>query len=421
MMAEEQNAHRNYAALLGQGVATSAASELTSVRLVLPFLYASVGAPVLFAGMLVPFSTVAKRVVQVLVAPLVSAARSRKRLIALAAIAMAVAVAFVSLTFDVVSVFWVVPIFLFAALVIGAANGLSSLAFQDLIGRILSDKHRHVLLFTQSSVAGLIVVIVVLGSELLLQPGTSRAAHQELIWLGISLFVLAALLVMAVREPREPQPEGDRGADGHHGRQSVALRQSFRIALALPWFGKFLIARTLYLSIELAIPFFSIHAASFHGNSISGLNAFVIAANVGLMAGGVLWGAVGKGSVDRILILAAGITCAGGLLAMAIELGFASQGIFLYAIVFVLVSLGAQGVKNGRTLYLINMASDEERPFCIAVANTTVGTVAIVFGALLGALASFKGVGWPIGALVVLNVLAVLYTLKLPHEPARPA
>jgi len=418
-MSEDQDVHRNYAVLLGQGVANSAADELTSVKLVLPFLYTSVGGPIIFAGMLVPVATMAKRAVQVLVAPRVTAASSRKRLMVLAAIAIALAVALISLTFNVVAVFWLVPLFLVAALIIGAGNGLSSLAFQDLIGRILSRERRSRLLFTQSSLAGLIVVIVAVGAQLLLQPGTSLAAHQELIWLGIGLFVLSALLIMAIREPAAPQPRADSREAGDRSEESGAVKHSFRTVLALPWFGKFLIARTLYLSIELAIPFFSIHAAMFHGNSISGLNAFVIAANVGLMAGGFLWAKISKGSVEHVLILAAGITGIGGLLAMAIEIGFASQGIFLYAMVFVLVSIGAQGIKSGRTLYLIGNTTDDERPFCIAVANGVIGVIGIVFGALLGALASFKGVAWPISTLVVLNFLAAVYTFKLRDHPVK--
>ncbi len=411
-MTEDPDARRNFAVLLGQGVAGGAANELTSVQLVLPFLYTTAGAPVFFAGLLVPVSTVAKRIVQILAAPLVSAARSNKRLIALATLPVALAIVLISLTFDVVGAYWLVPIFLFTAVVIGGANGLGGLAFQDLIGRILTDERRRLLLFTQSSLAGLFVVIVAFGSQMIFWPGTSRVAHQELIWLGIGLFVLSALLIMAVREPTKRPPSGAR--EGAQGRgQIAALRDSFRIAFALPWFGQFLVARTLYLSVELAIPFFSIHAASFHGNSISGLNAFVIAASIGLMIGGLLWARIGKRSVDRILLLAAGLTCVGGLLAMAIELRLVPQNIFCYAIVFVLVSLGAQGTKNGRTLYLLGMTTDEERPFCIAVANVTIGIVAIAFGALLGALASLKGVSWVILALIVLNIFAAVYTLRL--------
>jgi len=411
-MTEDKDARRNFAVLLGQGVSGGAAVELTSVQLVLPFLYTTAGAPVFFAGLLVPVSTVAKRIAQILAAPLVSAARSNKRLIALTTLLLALAIVLISLTFDVVGAYWLVPIFLFATLVIGAANGLSGLAFQDLIGRILTDERRRKLLFTQSSLAGLFVVIVAFGSQLIFQPGTSRVAHQELIWLGIGLFVLSALLIMLVREPAKRSPSGARVEAQERG-QIVALRDSFRIAFALPWFGRFLVARTLYLSVELAIPFFSIHAASFHGNSISGLNAFVIAASIGLMIGGFMWPRIGKRSVGRIMTLAAALTCIGGLMAIAIELRLISQSILCYAIVFVLVSLGAQGVKNGRTLYLLGMTTDEERPFCIAVANVTIGMVAIAFGALLGALASLKGVSWVILALIVLNILAAIYTLRL--------
>jgi len=418
-MKKDKDARRNLAVLLGQGVSGSAANELTSVQLVLPFLYTTAGAPIFFAGLLVPVSTVAKRIAQILAAQLVSAARANKWLIALAILVAALAIVLISVTFNIVGAYWLVPIFLFAALLIGAASGLSGLAFQDLIGRLLSDERRRKLLFTQSSLAGLFVVVVAFGSQLIFQPGTSLAAHQELIWLGIGLFVLSALLIMLVREPVKP-PRGPRDEARERG-QLGALRDSFRIAFALPWFKRFLVARTLYLSIELAIPFFSIHAASFHGDSISGLNAFVIAGSVGLVIGGFLWPRIGKRSVARIMTLAAGLTCIGGLMAIAIELRLISQSILCYAIVFVLVSLGAQGVKNGRTLYLLGMTTDEERPFCIAVANVTIGMVAIIFGALLGALASLKGVAWVILALVALNVLAAIYTLRLRNVATRSA
>lgn len=76
------------------------------------------------------------------------------------------------------------------------------------------------------------------------------------------------------------------------------------------------------------------------------------------MAGGFM-PRIGKRSVYRLLDLAAGLTCVGGLMAIAIEFSLISQSILCHAIVFALVSLGAQGVKNGRTLYLLGMTTDE--------------------------------------------------------------
>lgn len=409
-----EDARRNNAVLLAQGVGNNAAIELTSVKLVLPFLYTTVGAPVFFAGLLVPLETVAKRLAQVVAAPRIGAMRATKPAIALAALVMAAAIVLISLTYNAAGPAAVVPIFLGVAAAMGAAAGLGGLAFQDLIGRVLSPARRHRLLFVQSALAGLFVVIVAYGSQYLFRPGTSLAAHQELIWLGIFLFVLAAVLTMFVREPPKHASESLRPGDEHGSLAS--LQKSFGIAFALPWFKRFLMARGLYLSIELAIPFFSIHAATYHGDSISGLNAFVVASSLGVMAGGFLWSRIG--SVALIMVLASGLAALAGIVALGIELGLMPPTIFCYTLVFASIALAAQGVKNGRTLYLIGKTTEDERPFCIAVANVTTGAVAIVVGAGLGALAGLQGVAWPIAVLIVLNLAAAAYTFRLPKPDA---
>ena len=403
---------RNEAVLFSQGVSGGVANELTSVGLVLPFLYTTIGAPIFFAGLLVPLNTLAKRISQIFAARLVGTARANAPIIALATLTMAASIVLIGLTFSAISPWWAVPIFLTVAAVLGAAAGVNGLAFQDLIGRALPKERRSRLLFIQSSIAGIIVVLVAYGAQQVLQPSTSLAAHQELIWLGVGLYVLAAVVVLAVREPPKTSMAVDTGSGG----MVSELAGNFRIAFALPWFGKFLVARALYLSIELAIPFFSIHTATFHGDSISGLNTLVIAANIGIFLGGFLWARIGRHSVERIMVLASFLACGAGLMALGIEFGAVPPTLFCYALVFVAIALGAQGVKNGRTLYLLGRAKEHERPYCIAVANVTTGVVAVALGALLGALAGLKGVAWPIGALIVLNIAAAVYTLRLPKE-----
>lgn len=403
---------RNEAVLLGQGVSGGVANELTSVGLVLPFLYTTIGAPIFFAGLLVPLNTLAKRISQIFAARFVGTAHSNTPIIALATLTMAASIVLIGLTFSAISPWWAVPIFLAVSAILGAAAGVNGLAFQDLIGRALPKERRSRLLFIQSSIAGIIVVLVAYGAQQVLQPSTSLAAHQELIWLGVGLYVLAAVVVLAVREPPKTSMAVDTGSGG----MVSELAGNFRIAFALPWFGKFLVARALYLSIELAIPFFSIHAATFHGDSISGLNTLVIAANIGIFLGGFLWARIGRHSVERIMVLASFLACGAGLMALGIEFGAVPPTLFCYALVFVAIALGAQGVKNGRTLYLLGRAKEHERPYCIAVANVTTGVVAVALGALLGALAGLKGVAWPIGALMVLNIAAAIYTLRLPKD-----
>jgi MFS family permease len=178
---------RNEAVLLGQGVSGGVATELTSVGLVLPFLYTTIGAPIVFAGLLVPLNTLSKRISQIFTARFVGTARSNARIIALATLTMAAAIVLISLTFGAIKPLWAVPVFLIVSAVLGAAAGVNGLAFQDLIGRALPKQRRSRLLFVQSGIAGVFVVIVAYGAQEMLRPGTSLAAHQELIWLGIGL------------------------------------------------------------------------------------------------------------------------------------------------------------------------------------------------------------------------------------------
>lgn len=419
----ESGEGRNYRILLGHGAANGAGYELTSEKLVLPFLYTAVGAPVFFAGLLVPIAAVAKLAVQIVAAPVISAARSNKKFIALAAVATAMALVVISLTVNAVPVDWLVPVFLLVSMTIGAAGGFYSLAFNDMLGRVLPQSRRSRLLFTQSGLAGVFAVAVALGSQFILPPGTSLAAHQELLWLGIVLILVSAGLVATVREPekvRAPEPEPEYTSAARKGR-IAELGHGFRVAFALPWFKHFVIARSLFLSIELAMPFFSIHAATFHGNSVTGLSTFVIASSAGLVVGGIVWPRIGARSIRLLLTLAAGAAALGGVLALTIEFTPALQSAQVYAIVFVLVGLGAQGILNGRTLYLVSVTRDIERPFCIASSSVITGVVAVGLGGVAGAFAQLQGVGWPIGIMIVLNIAAMIYTTKLRDIRPTPA
>lgn len=413
MTPDNRSEHWNYGILLCQGTSNSAGYRLTSERLVLPFLYSTLGAPIFFAGLLLPIATVSKLVIQIFAAPVIRAARRNKWFIAISALIWALSLVLVTTVVGGVATRWVIPVFVLVSVVLGAARGLNSLATQNLVGQILPHHQRRKLLFTQASLSGLFAMAVALASQFVLPPQTSNAAHLELIWLGIGLIVLSALMAIAIREPAHGAGPVGNGSKIRTQRPIGDLRKSFQVAFTLPWFRQFLIARALFLSIELGTPFFAVHAASFHASNPAGLSTFVIASSLGLVVGGIMWPRIFKESMRFILVIGAGIACLGGLLAMTIELGISPQGIYVYAVVFVLISLGSQAISNGRTLYLMNVTTDEQRPICIAVANVTIGFASIAFGAGLGALAGYRGVAWPIFVLIILNLAAALFALRL--------
>jgi hypothetical protein len=421
MMAESGTERWNYRVLLGQGIASNVGYELTSDRLVLPFLYAAAGAPVFFAGLLVPMVTVARLVAQIIIAPIIHAARSNKWFMAVATITTALALILVSATVNSGSPGLVVVVFLFVAAVLGASAGVASLAFRDMLGRVLPMRQRTRLLFAQSGLAGIVTVAVAFGAQKIEPRATSLAAHQELIWLGIAVTVIAAIVTCVVREPAKVRAMNDEHALRIHKGHIENLRASFRIAFRLSWFPRFLVARALFLSIELAMPFYSVHAAQFHGNNSSGLSTFIIASSVGLLLGGFIWPRVGKDSIRLVLAAAAGATCIGGVLALAIENQPILQTPLIYAVVFTLVAFGAQGIVNGRTVYLIGRTSDDERPFCLAVANLVISFAAIGLGVIAGTLAQLDGIVFPLFVIIGLNIVAVLYTLTMLEDVHPPA
>jgi len=67
----------------------------------------------------------------------------------------------------------------------------------------------------------------------------------------------------------------------------------------------------------------------------------------------------------------------------------------------------------GRKTYLIDRVDEKARPTYVAFANSTIGLVALVFGAL-GMIAHIFGVAGPIGTLVLLAVVGGLLAYSLP-------
>jgi hypothetical protein len=418
-MSEHSHRRWNYSVLLVQGIANNSGYRLTSEKLVLPFLYSTLGAPIFFAGLLVPIAAVSKLVIQILAASVIRSAEKNKWFIAASAVVWALALTVITTTVNGVAVGLVIPIFAIVSVVLGAVLGVSSLTVQNLVGKIFDHRVRSRLMFTQSSLAGLLAVVIMLGSLFILPPLTSNAAHQELIWLGIALTLISAVLCIIIREPADPPTAENQRKIGEFKNPFRDLRSNFKITFALPWFRRFLIARSLILSVELSMPFFAIHAASFHADSTNGLTWFVIASSLGLVVGGVVWPRISRDSVHVLLVLGTCIACLGGVLALAIELQITPPSIFVYALVFVLISLGSQATRNGRKLYLLNVTTKEQRPICIAMSNVVIGGMSIAFGAILGALAGFQGVAWPIVVLVVLNVATgiFVFSLKDAHGP----
>jgi len=422
----DKNSYWNFAVLMGQGVLINARYQVVSANLVLPFLYVAIGAPVFFAGLILPIAQVSNFISQLMVAPLLKERSLRKWYIALALILMATALAVMALAARNRMSEGLAAMFLLIAAALGISRGLSSLAFQDLVGRMLPRQRRGPLLFAQSALAGLFAIVIALLSQVFITQPDSLSAHLELVWAGIALIALALIAVLCLRET----PVAAAAADGPrrpmervaHGGGWRAFSGQLTEALSTAWFRRFLVVRVLFISVELAMPFYAMHAAALHADKHLSLSSFVIASSVGLIAGGVVWKRVGRASIPAVMVMASLAGCMAGALAIVMELTPDARSVVLHSGVFFLSAVAAQGARIGRRLYLVNATTDAERPRFIAVGNAICGVFGGIMAFALGAIAHFQHVSWPIWCLVALNLAAGLFTMRLlPRTTNLPA
>ena len=383
----------------------------------------ALGAPVIFAGLILPVVQVSNLISQLTSAPILGGRILRKWYIVLAVITSAAAFSIVGIASYDARAEWLAALFLLAAAVIGICQGISTLAFQDLIGRILPRQRRTSLLFTQVALAGLFTVLIAFGSQRFIEHADSLSEHLELLWAGIAVTVLAGIFAGFIRETPPPAGSaGDRRTNATGAGHGLIKDFAGQIAAAvkIPWFRRFLVARTLFLSIEMAMPFYALHAATHHAGNHRSLSTFVIASSLGLVVGGLLWQRVAQFSNAAVMVFACLVACAAGGLAIAIDMVPELRDPWLHGGVFLLIATANEGTRNARKLYLVSVAPDEERPYYVALSNVLIGAVGAVVSFGFGVLAHVQNIIWPIWIIVGLNVVAGLYTRQL-AESRTPA
>jgi len=282
---------------------------------------------------------------------------------------------------------------------------------------MLRPESQTTMFFGQTALAGSLAIGFALFGEYFINSGSAVGEHIELICYGIGVTLLAAVVIAIVREPvrlivrDETAPRQSRLA---------WLREQFVTAFEQRWLRRFLVARMLFLSVELAIPFFAIHAAALYPNNRSSLNVFVIACGGGLALGGIIWPRLGEKSLRLVMVLSSITTSAAGLLAILIATMPGWQSPFTHAAVFVLAGIGLEGIINARAVYIVARTSDDERPACITVASVLTGLVGVLVAIAFSTLAHLSGAVWPVWVIVGLNIVAALFAMRLsdvrPHE-----
>ncbi|MEM1005699.1 MAG: MFS transporter [Pseudomonadota bacterium] len=404
---------RNYQLIFWSGAMATIGGQLVNPRLVLPFLYLALGAPTFIAGLLLPFVTGARLIAEIFVSPLINRVTRAKLAVYIPNILTGAILAVVALFATDLPQVMVVLLFLLTAMIMGLCQGITSLGTSQIYGVSVPGHKRNRMVFAQATISGVLAIIVVWFTKDLLVSDQPMQRHIVVMWCGVAAMFAAGISFAGVRifEDEVPVPAEPRKKT----KPLVELTKGFKTGMAYPWYRKFLVARMLFISVELAMPFYTIHAATYHVGTKHSLSYFVIGASAGVVIGSILWGWLsGRISVKPVMWLGCLISALSATLALVFTLLGYAQNVWLFAAAILLLSLGGNGVLLGRYLYIIEMTNEKERPYLVALGDVTAGLVGIAFATVLGAVAHLQDPVTPIIALAVLNVIAMIYAFGLP-------
>lgn len=403
-------AARAYRLNVASGACTKLAEQLAGPELVLPWLLGAIGAPAGLVALLVPAKQAGSLVPQLAVSGRIRRLARRKWAWVSAAAAQAlllVAMIPAAALLPTAAAGWALIALL---LLFSAASGCGSVAFQDVTGKTVPGGARGRMLAARAAIGGALTLAA--GAAMRATLGETVEVLPLLVLIGAAalLWSVSAALFAAIPEPASA-PGEVRDALAEWRRGVAALRR-------YPGFRRFLTARALLLTVEVAMPFYALHAHGLLGGGAADLGYFVLAVGLAGVVASPFWGRLADGSARRVMIVSALLGAASAVLALALPrllhgdaLGWAYGGVFL------VLGIALAGVRLGRKTYLVDGAPADERALFAAFSNTLVGLLSLVTAAL-GLLVEAGGVEIGIVALGVAGVSAAWASLAMP-EAAR--
>jgi len=358
--------------------ATKLADGLINPKLALAWLLGALGAPAWALGLLVPIREAGALAPQLPLAPMVAAARLRKRLWALASAAQGLAalgIAGAALTLDGAAAVWAI---MGCLAVLSLARALGSLSHKDALARTVEKGARGAALGLAATLgaagAALFAAALTLGW---IAPTVAVVAAA--VALAGALWLAAAALFLTLHEtPQNGEGSGD-GARIGHGALLAALRDDAQLR-------RFIVVRALLTGTALAPPYLVMLSGS-----LAALGPLLLASAAASVASGYVWGRLSDRSSRRALIATGALgaaVCGAAALSGALTGGLG--GAFGAAAAVFALQVAHEGVRGARKVHLTDMSADGDRALNTALSNTAIGLVLLAGGAM-GAVATAFG------------------------------
>ena len=381
---EARNARRHVAALS----LSKLSDGLVDPKLVLSWLLGTMGVPAAFIGMLVPIREAGALLPQIVLGGWLTRLRQRRWVWVTGSAVQGAAAIGIALT-----ALWtggVLAGMLVCALLAGlaVARAACSVSYKDILGKTVGQSRRGAVTGLAGSVSAAAVVIF----AALMLTGVLKSQDALIAAIAVAgLAWLVAAMVLAGLREQDSTPDDASPVETYR----EILRRDANLR-------RFILVRGLLVSTALAPPYMVLLTAQ-EGGALGTLGAMLLASSVAAFVSSYVWGRLADRDSARVLALAGGFAGMAMLAAMAAQvIGLAQGPGVIPAILFVLM-LAYHGVRQARSVYLVDISDPELRAQNAAIANIAIGGILLLAGVIGGGL-SFIG---PLGALAGFAAMAL--------------
>lgn len=374
----ERLAPMNFFHLLLARTASKIGDRLASTKTTLAWLLQTLGAPAIFAGLIVTVRESGSLLPQILLSNFIKRLGLRKWAWSIGALIQGIAIAMcaiIALTLKGVSAGIAI---LMAIVLFSLARGISSVSAKDVLGKTIPKSKRGQLTGWATSASGLVVIVTT--SLFFFRSSSNSPVLLYAAYLGTAatLWFVAAIINALVVEEKSEIKKGQHLMTG--------LKSQFELIRKEAHFRNFLIVRTLAVGSGLSSPYLITLAHEKLGGSSLWLGIFIIIEGLAATISSPLWGKWADHS-SRTVLCASMAALASLLLLVVIhavtEL-FSEYSWLIFPLTFFFLGVAHAGVRVGRKTYIVNMAEGNRRTDYVSIANTLIGVLLLIAGLLAG-------------------------------------
>jgi hypothetical protein len=399
---------RNFFLHLTAALGNKLADELSSARLVLPWLLGVIGAPPWMVGLLVPIRESGALLPQLFVAGFIRLKPQRKWVWVIGACLQAAAAAILALLALVGQGSFGGVLLLATLVTLALARGLSSIATKDVLGKTIAKRRRGNLMGWSGSVAGA-ATLAAGGTLMLFEDRPGELALAVLLGTAALGWALNALCAASISEEPGAVEGGENAWD--------SIKLGLRLLREDRVFLHFNLSRSLLLASALALPYVALLGQQQSGAELGGLGVLIVVSGLAGMVASPVWGKRSDASSRTVLRdtgLGAAACCLLGAAIVWLP-GAWTATVWPYALVYALLVIVHAGVRLGRKTYLVDMTGQDRRALYVALSNTLTGVMMLLVGGATGLLAQWLGTDWLLVSLAVMALAAAASAARLPE------